>query len=174
MAGRGGLLTLAQALESFPTLRFNLDVKAQDAAAPVGRIVAPHGERVLVTSFSDARRREALAAAEAAHGGVRPATSAGRSVIARLLLAVTLRSPALARRALRGIDAVQIPERQGRLRVLTPRLLAYAHRSGAEVHVWTVNDPADMRRLLALGVDGLVTDRADTALALVDADKRGA
>lgn len=169
MAHRGGLLTLAQALESFPTLRFNLDVKAAAAAAPVGAAVAPYSDRVLLTSFSDARRRQALDAAT--RGDARPATSAGRGVIARLLLAVALHSPRLAHRVLRGIDAVQIPERQGLLRVLTPRLVDYAHRASVEVHVWTVNDPDDMRRLVALGVDGLVTDRADLALSLVDGDK---
>jgi glycerophosphoryl diester phosphodiesterase len=60
-----------------------------------------------------------------------------------------------------------VPERQGSLRIVTPRLLAAAHRHGVEVHVWTVNDPDDMRRLIAMGVDGLVTDRADLALSIV-------
>jgi glycerophosphoryl diester phosphodiesterase len=41
------------------------------------------------------------------------------------------------------------------------------HDSGIEIHIWTVNDPQEMQRLLALGVDGLVTDRADLALELV-------
>ena len=91
MAERGGLITLAQALDAFPTVRFNLDVKAKDAAAEVGRLVAPHAHRVLLTSFSDERRREALAAAERAGGGILPATSAGRQTIARVLTAVTAR-----------------------------------------------------------------------------------
>ena len=56
---------------------------------------------------------------------------------------------------------MQIPERQGRLRVLTPRLLRALHGAGLDVHVWTVNERADMERLLDLGVDGLITDRAD-------------
>ncbi|MGA7148160.1 MAG: glycerophosphodiester phosphodiesterase family protein, partial [Microbacterium sp.] len=77
MAPRGGLIALDQALEAFPDVRFNLDVKAGAAAEPVGRAVAAHGERVLLTSFSDARRRAALAAATAEARGIRPATSAG-------------------------------------------------------------------------------------------------
>ena len=166
LSERGGLITLEQALDAFPTVRFNLDVKAKDAAAEVGRLVAPHAHRVLLTSFSDARRREALAAAERNGSGIRPATSGGRQTIARVLTAVSGRSSWLLRRALAGIDALQVPERQGRLRIVTPRLVEAAHRLDVEVHVWTVNDPADMRRLLALGVDGLVTDRADVALAL--------
>jgi glycerophosphoryl diester phosphodiesterase len=167
MSDRGGLITLAQALDSFPTVRFNLDVKAKDAAVEVGRLVAPHAHRVLLTSFSDERRREALAAAERAGAGIRPATSAGRTTIGRVVAAVAGRSSRLLRRALADIDALQVPERHGRLRIVGPRLIDAAHRHGVEVHVWTVNDPADMRRLLDLGVDGLVTDRADTALALV-------
>lgn len=163
MADRGGLITLEQALDVFPTLRFNLDVKAADAATPVGRAVAAHGDRVLLTSFSDARRREALAAAVRS-GGITPATSAGTATIARVLGALAVRSERLLQRALSGIDALQIPERHGRARILSPRLLDAAHRHGVEIHIWTVNDPDDMQRLLALGVDGLVTDRADIAL----------
>ena len=50
------------------------------------------------------------------------------------------------------------------MRVVTPRLIEAAHAHGVEVHVWTVNDPADMLRLVDMGVDGIVTDRADIAL----------
>lgn len=165
MTGRGGLITLAQALDAFPTLRFNLDVKATDAASAIGTTVAPFADRVLVTSFSDERRRAALSAAAAAGRGNRPATSGGRGTIARVLAAVSVRSDRLLTRALSGVDALQVPERQGRLRIVTRRLIAAAHRHGIEVHVWTVNEPDDMLRLVAMGVDGIVTDRADVALA---------
>lgn len=163
MSDRGGLIDVAQALEAFPTLRFNLDIKAAAAAETVGRLVAPHGERVLVTSFSDKRRMQALEAASRA-GGERPATSAGTATMARLLAAVALGSDRAVRRVLAGVDALQIPERYGRVRVLTPRLTRAAHRHGVEVHVWTVNEPDEMRRLVASGVDGIVTDYADIAL----------
>ncbi|GAA3771349.1 glycerophosphodiester phosphodiesterase [Microbacterium kribbense] len=165
MADRGGLITLEQALDAFPTLCFNLDVKAPGAAADAGRLVAPHADRVLLTSFSDARRRTALAAAAAAGGT--PATSGGSGTIARAVAAAALRSDRLLARALAGIDALQVPERHNGMRILTPRLLAAAHRHGVEVHVWTIDEPADMTRLLDMGVDGLVTDRADIALSLV-------
>lgn len=168
MAERGGLLTLAQALEAFPDTRFNLDVKAEAAAEPAGRLVAPHATRVLVTSFSDERRRAALAAARAAGAAVSPATSPGSRTVARLVAAHAVGLRGIVRRLLAGLDAVQIPERQGPVRVVTPGLVRAAHAAGVEVHVWTVNDPADMRRLLDLGVDGIVTDRADLALAVVN------
>jgi glycerophosphoryl diester phosphodiesterase len=167
MSGRGGLITLEQALEAFPALTFNLDVKVENAAEPVGRLVSAHAHRVLVTSFSDRRRARALGAAARARGGtgLRPATSAGTGTIALLLTGLTLRIGPLVRRALSRVDALQLPERQGRIRVVTPRLVQAAHRHGVEVHVWTVNEPDDMRRLVSMGVDGIVTDRADVALA---------
>lgn len=165
MSDRGGLVTAADALTAFPTLRFNLDVKAADAALPLGRIVAPYADRVLLTSFSDERRRIAVESARAAGGET--ATSAGQATVVRAVLASASGSSRLMQRALTGIDALQVPEQLGRLKIVTPRFLRAAHSAGVEVHVWTVNDPVEMERLLALGVDGLVTDRADLGLALI-------
>ena len=160
MEGLGGIATLGQALEMFPDIRFNLDVKAEAAAEQVGRLVAGHAGRVLLTSFSDDRRRRALTAASPAL----PATSPGSRTLTRLVVAVALGIRPWARRLMRGVDALQIPERQGRIRVLTPRLIRWAHNAGVEVHVWTVNDVSRMRELVEMGVDGIVTDRADAAL----------
>lgn len=164
MADRGGLLTLDQALEEFPRARFNIDVKAAAAAEAVGRAVAPHADRVLLTSFSDAYRVRALRAAAEIRGARRPATSPGRTRLAGVLAAVATRSRPFVDRALSGIDALQLPERQGPLRVLSRRLLDEAARLGVEVHVWTVNDPVRMRELVRLGVSGVITDRTDLAL----------
>jgi glycerophosphoryl diester phosphodiesterase len=71
------------------------------------------------------------------------------------------------RAALGGIDTVQIPERHRNVRLVTARTVRTFHQAGVEVHVWTVNSPADMSRLLDIGVDGIITDRADLALPLV-------
>lgn len=164
-ADHGGLLTVADALSAFPTTRFNIDVKTSEAAEPLGPILEEHTHRVLITSFSDANRRATVASAVRAGADLRPATSGGSRTIAAVRALSSLRlSPA---RALRDIDALQIPERHGVLRVLTPSLLHAAHRHGVEVHVWTVNDAASMRRLVDAGVDGIVTDRADLALATI-------
>lgn len=161
-ADHGGLLTVAEALSSFPDVRFNIDVKTSAAVEPLGPILAEHTHRVLVTSFSDANRRATLASVLRAGAEIRPATSGGSRTIAALRALSALRlSPV---HVLREVDALQIPERYGALRVLTPALLRAAHRQGAEVHVWTVNDPETMRRLVEVGVDGIVSDRADVAL----------
>lgn len=161
-SGHGGLLTVADALDAFPDTRFNIDVKTAEASVPLGTVLAPHADRVLVTSFSDRSRLAALRATVDAGAEIRPATSGGRSVIARLrALSAARLSPA---RALRDVDAVQIPEAHRGIRLFTPSLLRAARRNGVEVHVWTINDPNDMMRLVADGADGIVTDRADVAV----------
>ena len=58
-----------------------------------------------------------------------------------------------------GADCVQVPTGVGRIRIVTRGFVQAAHRAGLPVHVWTVNDPAAMRELLELGVDGVMTDR---------------
>jgi glycerophosphoryl diester phosphodiesterase len=166
MASRGGLITLTQALEAFPTARFNLDAKADGVEEQMARDIAPYADRVLVASFSDQRRIRVLRAVAASGRGILPATSAGTRTIARAVAAVAIRSDRLLAHALSGLDALQVPERRGAVRIVTSRFVDAVHRHGVEVHVWTVNEPADMRRLLTLGVDGLVTDRADVGLAV--------
>jgi glycerophosphoryl diester phosphodiesterase len=55
-----------------------------------------------------------------------------------------------------------VPDRVGPLRLITPKLVELAHRHGVRVHVWTIDDADEMRRLLDLGVDGIMTDRIDS------------
>jgi len=155
--------TLADALDAFPGTRFNIDVKSADAAWPVVAAVraAAAVDRVLITSFSERRRAKAVRELP----GV--ATSASAAMFARALVAGKLGFGRVFASALREVDAVQIPERALGLDTVTPRMLAAVHNLGVEVHVWTINDEAAMLRLFDLGVDGIVTDRPDLALALV-------
>lgn len=60
----------------------------------------------------------------------------------------------------------QVPERSGSTTIVTPRFVAYAHRAGLPVKVWTVDDPDDMKRFLAWGADALITDRPDLAVPI--------
>ena len=158
--GGEGFITLAQALEQFPATRFNIDVK--DAAAVDGVVTAVRDtgafDRVLLTSFSAARRREVTSRL--------PTVASSASASEFLVLATAIRlgfTPPLPL-----IQALQIPEKANGITFVTEQLVDRYHRAGLEVHVWTVNDEATMRRLLASGVDGIVTDRADIALGVVD------
>lgn len=155
--------SLAEALDGFPEARFNIDVKSMAAVAPTIEVIealSAH-DRVLVTSFDEKRR----AAIVAGLPGV--PTSASGARFARALVGGKIGlSPAVAF-ALRGIDAVQIPEKAAGMRLTTPKMISRLHAAGVEVHVWTINDPVRMRELLDLGVDGIVTDRADLALEVV-------
>jgi glycerophosphoryl diester phosphodiesterase len=161
-----GYVTLQEALEAFPDARFNIDVKSRAAADAAARAIleARASARVLVTSFDEATRRATISALGGA-GAV--ATSASQRGVIWALIGARLGLGFLVRAALAGVDAVQVPERQGPLRVVTPRFIAAVRRAGVEVHVWTVNDEDDMRRLIGQGVDGIVTDRADVAVKLV-------
>jgi len=63
--------------------------------------------------------------------------------------------------------ALQAPFRLGEREVVSAELVAAAHGRNVRLHVWTVNDEALMRRLIALGVDGIITDRPDLLLRLL-------
>jgi glycerophosphoryl diester phosphodiesterase len=64
-------------------------------------------------------------------------------------------------------DAFQVPETAGATRVVSPRFIRYAHEDGLAVQVWTIDDPADMQRLLEWGADGIISDRPDLAVDVV-------
>jgi glycerophosphoryl diester phosphodiesterase len=148
----------AELAEELPGAYLNVDVKSAAAVVPLAEAIERMGlhERVLVTSFSEARRRAVLGRLS------RPvASSAGvRGTAAFRFLGAAVPEAAL-RRVLRDVQALQVPERFRGVPVVTAGAVARAHRLGLQVHVWTVNDAETMRRLLDAGVDGLVTDRAD-------------
>ncbi|MFI9007623.1 glycerophosphodiester phosphodiesterase family protein [Actinosynnema sp. NPDC053489] len=154
VGGREPIATLEQLLEELPDAFFNVDVKADAAVVPVLEVLRRCDalRRVCLASFSERRlaRLRRL-------GGPGLLTSMGpRSAGA---LWASGRVP-LVGLPVRGLVA-QVPVRQGRLLVVDGRFVRAAHRRGLEVHVWTVDEEAEMRRLLDLGVDGLVTDRPD-------------
>jgi glycerophosphoryl diester phosphodiesterase len=138
-----------EAVKSFPQQMWNVDLKQSGIAERVAAEVRRLGieDRVLIGSFHDRRIRAFR------HAAPDVATSAGPLEVAR----------SLARRPRRhgGADAYQVPERGSGMRLVTKRFVDRAHKADKHVHVWTVNDPVDMRRLLDLGVDGIITDRPD-------------
>lgn len=159
--------SLEDALDAFPDARFNIDVKS--AGAIQGTINAIRTtralDRVLVSSFSTRIQRAAI------EGLPGVATSAPMGVMVRVLSASKLGRAARVKSMLTQYDAIQIPETYKGVRVLSPRLIRHTHEAGLEVHVWTINSPEDMTRLLDLGVDGIVTDRADLAIEILRSRK---
>jgi glycerophosphoryl diester phosphodiesterase len=148
--------TMAELLEAFPDCRFNIDIKAPAAVLPLADLLdrTRSHDRVCVGSFSQRR----LDAFRQATGG-RVATSATPSEVALFLGLPSGRAARLVTR--RRVSALQVPHRRGPLPVVTRSLVRRAHAAGAHVHVWTVDEPAEMDELLDLGVDGLITDRTD-------------
>lgn len=160
-----GFCSLADALDAFPDTRFNIDIKSASAIAPTVAAIkeARATERVLIGSFSPARR---LAVVRQLPGVATSVSS--RGAVAAVRAAGTPGGLRVLRRILRDVDAVQLPLAVLGMRTVTPRTMAAFHAAGVEVHVWTINDEPTMERLLDLGVDGLVTDRADLATALLE------
>ncbi len=148
--------TLEEVFSAFPGILLNIDIKPEEPSV-VHRFCEMLNAylrqgQVIVGSFSgrqmDLFRRQCPE--------VRPAAGMRETqrflIMHRLFLDRFYHSPAY---------AFQIPEYAGRLHVATPRFIRRAHARGFQVHVWTVNDPADMLRLIKWGVDGLMTDYPD-------------
>jgi glycerophosphoryl diester phosphodiesterase len=115
------------------------------------------GDRVCLGSFSVSAMRAARAAAPAI------ATSGARFEV-RLAL---YRSWCGLSPGRVPYQAFQVPETSGATRVVSPRFVQLAHKAGIAVHVWTVDEPQDIRRLLDWGVDGIISDRPDVAAQVV-------
>ena len=152
IGGTEPIPVLADLLMAWPDIRFNLDIKDAPAIGPLVEVLRATNcwDRVCLTSFS-ARRLGAVrrllprpvctATTPAGIGAIRAGWPAGE----------------LARRfAARSVRCAQIP-----FSMATPHFLRRAHAAGLQVHAWTVNDSADIIRLLDLGVDGIMTDRTD-------------
>lgn len=162
IGGREPVPLFDELLTEFPATRLNLDVKDWNSVQSLADGIERHAahNRVLVASFSDRRRRAVLKRLSrpvaSSAGVVTNALFVGLGALLPLAwLRVVLRGP------LRDVQALQVPVRYGVIRVVTPAYVRRAHALGLVVHVWTINDPAEMHRLLDLGVDGIVTDRAD-------------
>lgn len=162
---RGGnaIPRLDELLAAWPGLFVNLEAKADAAVAPMAEVIARAGAlgRVCVGSFAPRRTAEAVRRLgpgllwSPAHAGV---------------LSLWLRGWGLpAPRP--GFRVVQVPTHHRGIAVVTRGFVRAAHASGVQVHVWTVDEAAEMERLLDLGVDGIMSDRP-TLLAGVVAVRR--
>ena len=159
--GRGiGVPRLESVLRAFPAARVIIEMKQGEPA--LARAVlevlrrTQAVDRVCVGSFHPLGL-EALRQIEPT-----VATSASQNEARWTLYRAWCRWPF---RRSRPYCAFQVPERAGRLRVVSPAFLKQAHRDGARVDVWVVDSAEDMMRLFAWGVDGVISDRPDIAVA---------
>lgn len=155
--------TLREVLVELPDARVNVEVKDGRAQLAVKRTIDELGahHRVLIAA-GDARNRALF------HHYPGPTSAGAQDLYAFYAMHLSkttrfYRPP---------IDAFQMPERSGARQVLTPRWIQEAHAHNVAIHVWTVDEEADMRRLLEWGVDGIISDRPDR-LARVLHEMRG-
>ena len=158
--GSGGpeerVSTLREVLAAFPEAYVNVDIKDTRLPGVEGAVYGMLREagatgRVLVASASYGvlRRFRKVSGGECETGASR--LEVGVFYGLSLLRLERLARPAYA--------ALQVPVRFGPLRLITPRLIRAAHSRGVRVDAWTINDTGQMRHLLDLGVDAVITDR---------------
>jgi glycerophosphoryl diester phosphodiesterase len=154
--------SLREVFNALPAARMNLEIKTRDAtlSKPVCELIREHRMEhlVVVASFG----QDAMDAFRSACPGVATAATAEEARQLFRLTALFL-DPLFEPRA----EVLQVPERLRDLEVLTPRFVRAARRLNLKIDVWTVNEPEDLKRLIALPVDGIMTDYPDRMLALV-------
>ncbi len=145
--GKAPIPLLEDLLSTWPEARINIDCKSDAAVeALVASLRRTNSlARVCVGAFNDARLRRLRK-----EFGPELCTSLGPIEIALLRFGLVRSPPGL---------AAQVPVKQGPLTVVNRGFVERAHRLGLHVHVWTIDDAAEMERLLDLGVDGIMTDR---------------
>ncbi len=154
--------TLAEIFNAFPNSHLNIEIKKVDSPsiATFCRMIKEHGmtNNILVASVHS----EPMAEFRRLCPEV--ATSATSSEVLKFL---TMEKSYLGEGYTPTAQALQVPENFGAIEIVTRSFVATAHARNMQVHPWTINDEADMRRLIALGVDGIFTDYPDRLLNLL-------
>lgn len=156
-----GVPTLEEVFAALPEMRFNIEPKRGTASVSKAlcRVVRERGmsEKVLIASFTQTVLEEFRAECP----GV--ATSGGPAEVSKFLV---LSKTGLGESYSPPMQALQIPEQAGGMRMITGGFVEAAHERNLQVHAWTVNDEARMSGLIKLGVDGIMTDYPDRLMAL--------
>jgi glycerophosphoryl diester phosphodiesterase len=154
--------TLEEVFTALPTARINIDIKQEKPSLvePLCKTIRTFDmtDKVMVASFNS----KVLKAFRRVCPEV--TTSAGTGEVAFFFMVNMVFLGAVYRPA---CQAFQVPEYSSGIRVLTKRFVETAHGLNLAVHVWTINEVTDMKRLLALGVDGIVTDYPDRLISLL-------
>jgi len=142
---------LTELIREFPEIPLNIEIKSEGEAvvAAVVRIVQAARARIVLAAEHDSIMQAIRAAAPEIPTSL--ATLEVADFIGALQAGTEPKIPD-------GAVALQIPPRYGDTTLVDAASVAAAHRLGAEIHVWTINDPAEARRLLDLGCDGIMTD----------------
>jgi glycerophosphoryl diester phosphodiesterase len=160
--GRGVRLpSFDEVLEACPDVRINVEAKEAAVAGPLVEVIRGRGaaHRVLVAAEHERNR-------VAARGYEGPWGASRRDCVLFWLAHIVPGG----RSYTPAVDVIQVPERWKGRRLVTPRFIAEAHLRNIPVHVWTVDDPGDMRRLLQMGVDAIQSDRPDLLSAVLVAE----
>jgi len=162
--GQGARIpTLDEVLTAFPQMKFNIEIKQTEPtiATSLCEALRAHGltERTLVASFHPTAMDEFRAACpevatSMVEDEIRPFYILNMAFLGRLY------QPPGA--------AFQVPEYSGDRLVLSPRFVRGAQSNNVAVHPWTIDDPADMARFLDMGVDGIITDRPDIMIEVLE------
>jgi glycerophosphoryl diester phosphodiesterase len=163
--GRGVRVpTLGEVLEEFPGVPVNIEIKApttgiEEKVLGVLRGANASGRALVVsTSHAIVKRFRKVS------GGL-ISTGASRWEIGIFYISSRLHLERLLRPA---YDALQVPLRHSGIPVVTPRFVRAAHARGVRVDAWTINQADEMRRLLDIGVDVIMTDRPGTLAEVLE------
>ena len=155
---------IGEVLREFPGLVVNVEIKEDQPGVEEAllRVIEEEGAagRVLVAS---GKARPMRRFRRLSGGRVRTGASAREIAIFHYL----------SRSRLEGLirppyDALQVPTAYRRTPIVTPRFLEAAHGRGVRVDVWTIDDAAEMRRLLDLGADGIMTNRPEVLRGVLE------
>jgi len=165
--GRGVTVpTLQEVFKAFPDMRFNIEPKQAEPSIvkSLCRMIRESGlqKKVMVGSFSQQVLDEFRAECPEV------STSASTAEVGNFLTRMAAAPPESAQANNQRMQALQVPEYMLGRRALTREFVEAAHALKLEVHVWTINDEESMRRLIDLGVDGIMTDYPDRLIALLD------
>ena len=149
------VVTLEEALNRFPEIILNFDIKDKfpDAPIEVARILGEHEryDRIMIASFNPSTLKRFREAAP------KIPTSAHPNEVRNFVIGTRMRMMGMFVRSV-VFRAFQVPERSGSFQVVTPRFIKAAHDRNLAVHVWTINEREDMERLLNMEVNGIFTD----------------
>jgi glycerophosphoryl diester phosphodiesterase len=148
--GEAPIPRLGDLLMQFPEARFNIDAKADGAIEELVAVIqrTESLDRVCLASFSSRRLRKLRKL-------LGPGLLTNVGPVGIVVLSVFGRLPGS------HPQAAQVPPSQGWYTVVDERFVRNAHRAGIPVHVWTIDEPGEMHRLLDLGVDGIMTDQPE-------------